>query len=234
MDVVRLGRSIRALRRRRGWTQARLGEAVGLSRATVSRIETGGAGALRLDAIVRVGDVLDARVDVALRWHGEGLDRLLDAAHAGLVERAVAALDKAGWESVVEVTFARYGERGSIDVLAWHRATRTVLVVEVKSVIPDLQGMLSALDRKTRLAPSIARERGWGRPEVVGRLLILPASRTIERRLAMHGATFGTALPDRGHTVRSWIDRRRTGPMSGILLLPPDSHPASTRRRPQT
>lgn len=230
MDAARLGRSVRALRLRRGWSQARLGSASGLSRATVSRVETGDVRELRLDTFVRLAAALDARVDVLLRWRGEGLDRLLDPAHAALVEGTVALLARAGWDTAVEVTFARYGERGSIDVMAWHGPTRTLVVVEVKSTVPDLQSMLSTLDRKARLAPSIARERGWDEPSVVGRLLVLPATRTVERRLAAHRAMLGAALPDRGPAVRSWIGRTRTGPPSGILVLPPDAREASGRR----
>ena len=36
-------------------------------------------------------------------------------------------------------------------------------MVEVKSVVPDNQAMLHGLDRKVRLAPLIAAERGWVR-----------------------------------------------------------------------
>jgi hypothetical protein len=59
------------------------------------------------------------------------------------------------------VSFSRYGERGSIDVLAWHPRRRALAVFEVKSVTPDMQAMFVGLDRKGRLAPGIARERGW-------------------------------------------------------------------------
>jgi hypothetical protein len=37
-----------------------------------------------------------------------------------------------GWEAVPEVTYSIFGERGSID-LAWHPASRTLLVIELKS-----------------------------------------------------------------------------------------------------
>ena len=50
--------------------------------------------------------------------------RLVDRAHAALVDYVVGWL-RDDWEVVVEYTFNRYGERGSVDVLAWHAATRT-------------------------------------------------------------------------------------------------------------
>src|SRR5580765_8972595 len=85
------------------------------------------------------GAALDARVSCRLTWNGEELDRLLDAAHAAVVEQVVRRLAAEGWVAATEVSFNEYGERGSIDVLGFHPATRCLLVVEVKSVIPDVQ-----------------------------------------------------------------------------------------------
>ncbi len=100
----------------------------------------------------KVAEALDASLDIRLRWNGEGLDRLLDEAHAGLVEDLVQRLMADGWVTEVEVSFSIRGERGSIDVLGYHEPTGMVLVTEVKSVVPDSQATLFALDRKTRLA----------------------------------------------------------------------------------
>ena len=65
-----------------------------------------------------------------------------------------------GWEVAVEVSFSRFGERGSIDVLAFYPIRRALLVSELKSVT-DMQAMLGGLDRKGRLGPAIARDRDW-------------------------------------------------------------------------
>ena len=222
MDAVRLGRSLRVLRRRRGMSQASLGSAAGVSRETVSRIERGAAGTVRLDTLVEVAAALGAVVNVSVLWRGEALARLLDAAHADLVGRVVSRLGEMGWETAVEVTFARYGERGAIDVFGRHAATGAVLVVEVKSVIPDLQAMLGTLDRKARLAPHVAAERGWGRPTAVGRLLVVPGGRTVRRRIATHRTVLDIAFPDRGREVTRWLRDPRGRPLAGILAIPGD------------
>jgi hypothetical protein len=73
---------------------------------------------------VAVAEALGATVEFVIRWDGEGLDRLLDEGHATLVDRVVAWLRAHGWEVAVEVSFARAGERGSIDILAWHPVRR--------------------------------------------------------------------------------------------------------------
>lgn len=48
-----------------------------------------------------------------------------------------------------EVSFSIYGERGVIDLLAWHGPSRTLLVIELKTEVVDAAEMLGVLDRKT-------------------------------------------------------------------------------------
>jgi hypothetical protein len=92
--------------------------------------------------------VLGGELDVRVSWHGEELDRLLDATHAAIGDSLVRILTDLGWQCAIEVTFAIRGEKGTVDVLAWHPPSGRLLVVEDKSVVPDLQSMLSSLDRK--------------------------------------------------------------------------------------
>jgi hypothetical protein len=166
----------------------------------------------------RVADALEANLDIRLRWNGEGLDRLLDQAHAGLVESVVRRLQATGWVADVEVSFSIRGERGSIDVLGYHEATGIVLVTEVKSVVPDSQATLAGVDRKARLAPEIARARGWT-CRGVARLLVVGESTTSRRRIDALGATYRAAFPVAGRAVTRWL-RRPDLPMAGLLFLP--------------
>jgi len=184
-----------------------------VSRSVVARVEQGHADRLPLRTLARIAAPLDARVVVRLVWHAEELDRLIDGAHASLVELVVNELQACGWLCLTEATFSFYGERGSIDVLAFHPKTRVLLVIEVKSSIPEVGGgMLLTLNRKVRVAPQIARERGWT-PSSVARLVVVADSRTTRRRLAQHGAVFATAFPVRGWDVRRWLARPE--PMRG-------------------
>ncbi|HET7029371.1 MAG TPA: helix-turn-helix domain-containing protein [Candidatus Limnocylindrales bacterium] len=222
MDVIRLGLQLRALRIRRRWRQIDVAVRAGVSRSVVAAVERGEIGRMQLDTVLAVGRVLDARMDLVVRWHGEGLDRLLDAAHARLVDATVRVLRVTGWEVRVEVSFAIRGERGSIDVLAFHVATGRLLVIEVKSVVPDVQALLHGLDRKARVAVQIAAGLGWAARGPVGRLVVLPENATARRRIAGVAATFESALPDRNVAVRRWI-RRPAGPCAGILFLSDDA-----------
>ena len=114
-----------------------------------------------VDVLDRVAQAAGASLELVLRWKGEGLDRLLDEQHARLVELVVLRLRALGWDVAVEVSFARAGERGSIDVLAFHPVHRALAIIEVKSVTPDMQAMLGGIDRKGRLA-SLSHENAAG------------------------------------------------------------------------
>jgi transcriptional regulator with XRE-family HTH domain len=228
MDPVRFGLAMRALRRRRAWTQQQLAERAGVSRSIVQRLERGGADAFTGRVIRRIAVALGARFEQRVLWQGEALDRLLDADHASIVERVIRWLRSEGWEVVPEATFAINGERGSIDILAFHPETGTLLVVEVKSVVPDLQGLLSGVDRKARVAPAVARERGW-LVRNVGRVVVVPDDSTARRRVERHRATLDAALPARTPAVRAWV-RHPQGEMAGILFLA-DDEPRRPRHR---
>jgi transcriptional regulator with XRE-family HTH domain len=217
MDRMRFARQFRALRVRKGLRQLDVALAAGVSRPLISKIEHGSLDSIPLKTLLDVSSVVEAILDVRLRWNGEQLDRLLDQVHAGHVEAIVKLLQRHGWEVAVEVSFAVWGERGSIDVLAFHPLTATLLVVEVKSVVADSQGTIHGVDRKERLAPTIAADRGW-RSKTVARLLVVSATPTSRRRVARLAATYDAAFPVRGREVRAWL-KRPVGAMSGLLFL---------------
>lgn len=226
MDGRRLAREYRALRQHQRLTQAALGLRARVSRTMIRRIERAALRGLRIGPLMDTADALGADLEVRLRWNGERLDRLLDGAHARLVDAFASMLRTWGWEVAVEVTFSEFGERGSIDLLAFQPAVGVVLVVEVKSVIPDAGSLLAGLDRKTRLAPTIAARRGW-HVQSVAFVLVVEEGTTARRRVSALAATFDTAFPQRGRTVTAWL-RDPVGPLRGLLFLP-DGHRSSHR-----
>lgn len=60
-----LGVSVRQLRERRGWTQARLAEAAGMTQPAVARFEAGGT-IPTIQVLERLANALDARLEVRL------------------------------------------------------------------------------------------------------------------------------------------------------------------------
>jgi hypothetical protein len=194
-----------------------IGRASKLSRPVISRIERGLIESITVGMLMRAAASLGAVVDVRLRWNGEQLDRLLDEGHARLVDVVVVMLRTSGWDVAVEVSFSVWGERGSIDVLAYHRATGIVLAVEAKSVVPDSQATIHGLDRKARLAPQLAAQRGWD-CRAVARLLVIGASATSRRRVAQLDATYDVVFPVRGRVLRSWL-RNPEAAIAGLLFV---------------
>lgn len=187
MNDQRIGRALRALRHRREWRQKDVAARAGVSQQVISRIERGKVGGLSRDALRRVFAAVDADVVTTIRWHGGELDRLLDEGHAGLAGTIASLLTHLGWVVLPEVTYSEWGERGSIDLLAWHAATRTLLVVEIKTEIADSEEMLRAHDVKARLARGLGEARFGSRPRVVARLLVVAEGTTNRRRIARLG-----------------------------------------------
>jgi transcriptional regulator with XRE-family HTH domain len=228
MDGLRFGRQFRALRIRLERRQSDVATDARLSRSQISLIDRGRIDGVTVGALVRAAAALGADLDVRLRWRGELLDRLLDESHAAVVELIVGRLRRLGWIVEVEVSFSIWGERGSIDVFAFHPGTRALLVVEVKSVIADSQATLHGLDRKVRLAVEVAKGRGW-QPRHVSRLLVVAASATSRRRVARLATTWDAALPARGSIVRRWL-AAPDGPIAGLLFVSNDSQDGTRRR----
>jgi transcriptional regulator with XRE-family HTH domain len=206
LNDQRFGAIVRVLRVRRRWRQVDLARRAGVSQSVVSRIERGHLDTLTLETIRRVLAALDARPDVVVRWRGGDLDRMLAAGHAALHEEVAAALlAEPGWRVLPEVSFSIWGERGVIDILAWHEPTRSLLVIELKTELVDFNELLGTLDRKSRLARQIAAERGWTNPSSVSVWVVVVDSSTSRRRAREHATMLRGALPDDGRTMRRWL-----------------------------
>ena len=190
---------------------------------------------MSVETLRGVAAALEIRVDLVPRWRGGDLDRLLNARHSALHEQV--ALDlrrRAGWVFLPEVSFAIGGERGVVDILAFHPGRLALLVIELKTEIVDVNELVGTLDRKARLARRIAAERGWEiGPEVaVSTWLIVAPSRTNRRRVQAHSTMLRTAFPADGRAISGWLDR----PVRPIRCLSfwPDLHTGTVRplRRP--
>lgn len=216
------------LRKRQRVRQRDVAERAGVSRAKVSRLECGLIAGLQVGDVARCFEVLGARLELVAAWHGAGLDRVLDEGHARLTGQVARLLRELGWLVEVEVTYSHYGDRGSIDLLAWHAAAQMLLVVEVKTELGSVEGLLRPLDVKSRLAPSIARDRfGWPAGGVA-KVVVLPEERTVRRTVERQSAVMLTALPARSREVRQWL-RAPGAPFSGLWFLSPDRSVSVTR-----
>lgn len=205
VDDLRFGAAIRAARIRRGWRQADLAAAAGVSDATVSRIERGHLDALTFRMVRQVAAALEVRLEVLPRSRAADFERIANARHASLAEAVMARIaGLPGWVVRPEVSFGIYGERGVVDVLGWHAEKRALLVIELKTELVDVGELLGALDRKRRLGAAIAEPLGW-KPATISAWLIIGEGMTNRRRAYSHAATFRAAFPNDGRTARAWL-----------------------------
>jgi transcriptional regulator with XRE-family HTH domain len=218
VDDQRLGTAVRSLRQRRGWRQVDLAIKARVSQATVSRLERGHVGTLSVDAVRSVGSALDMRIELLGRWRAGDLDRLLNARHSRFHEMVAEWLARAcpGWSLSPEVSFSIWGERGVIDLVAWNAAHRSLLLIELKTDIADVNELIGTFDRKVRLGRPIAEERGWD-PLGVSGWVIVASGRTNRERIAVHGAMLRAAFPMDGRGIGAWL-RRPVGQVSALSM----------------
>jgi transcriptional regulator with XRE-family HTH domain len=217
VDDVKVGALFRALRIRRGWRQADLAARAQVSRSAISRIERGDLGRISLATLRSVARALDATIELVPRWQGANVDRVLNAGHARLHEAIARLLDSiADWEHAPEVSFSIYGERGVIDILAFHAPSKSLLVVELKTEIASIEDLLTVMSRRRRLAAQIGAERGW-QALAVSTWVVIRESEADRRRIRRFASTLRAAFPANGHAIRSWL-RHPIGSIDALSL----------------
>jgi transcriptional regulator with XRE-family HTH domain len=217
MDDARLGRLIRVLRHRRGWRQVDLAARAGVGPGVVAKLEAGRVGPMRTGTICMIVSVFGLSYEGGVRGLGADEHRLLDEGHSALQGVCATWLSRLGWQTQAEISYSEWGERGSVDVLAWHAPSGSLLVIEIKTELPSIEATLRKLDEKVRLAPTMARRCGW-HPASISRLLVLPEDRTQRRRVAAHASVLNGAYPSRTRAVRAWCTTP-AGSIAGLLFL---------------
>jgi transcriptional regulator with XRE-family HTH domain len=218
MNDQRLGAILRAVRQRLGLRQQDVADRAGIARSVVSRLERGHLDTASLATLRRIAAVLDVRVDVRAFSRNGDLDRLVNARHSRLHESVARYLRTLpAWLFEPEVSFAIWGERGVVDILAWHAKRRVLLVIELKTAIVDVNELVGTFGRKVRLAIEIARRHGWDVPNdaTVAGWVVVEDSRTNRRHMAAHSAMLRAAYPQDGRSIRGWLAR----PKGGIRCL---------------
>jgi hypothetical protein len=218
MNGRQLARAHRALRIRQSLRQSDVADEAGVGRWKIVDLEAARVDDLKFGEVERCFAVLGANVYVAANWHGAALDRLFDERHARLVGLVVQLLRRRGWRVEIEVSFSERGDRGSIDVFAWHPVRFALAVFEIKSELGGMDPLLRPLDVKVRLAPTIANRFGWRPARSVSRIVVCPEDRTVRRQVAQHQGLLSQALPARGHDVRRWL-REPDRAIGGLWFL---------------
>ena len=180
--MQRIGWLVRDLRKAVGWSQLELAVRANVSQSLVSAIETGRATNVTVETLGRLLEAMGARlvIDAVPPFLGDR-ERQRDPAHIQCTNHVVRRLERAGWATATEVEIGGDRSRGWIDVLAYQRATKTLLVIEIKTEIVDLGAIERALGWYEREAWSAARRLGWRPGNVVGCLILLATEANDER-----------------------------------------------------
>lgn len=221
MQTIAIARLLRAVRLRRDWRQADVAARARMSAAGIGRHENGRFGSLR--SLEQHASALGLRVEVRLTGRGGELAKLRDEEHAAIVEFFAGWFRDAGFTTEVEASFSQWGERGRVDLLAHDPVTALLVIVEIKTQLVDLQDLMGALNVKERLAPTVARTRGWA---VRRQLTLLGVASTHANRglTRTHRSLFGAFAPRR--LTRAAL----SGDATRILCwVPPE---ATSRSRP--
>lgn len=204
-------------------SQQALADAVGVSRAYISTIESG-RGNPSLDLVTRVADRLGIEIDLVARQPlvlARPQHDLVHARCSGYVDRR---LRRAGWEVRREVEIVHGRSHGWIDLLAFDRRTGTLLIIEVKTRLDDLGAIERQLGWYERSAMGLARAMGW-RPDRVAGWLIALASDEVESSIRGYGDALRAAFPMRAdHMTTITGGQVSPGASSrGLALIDPSS-----------
>jgi transcriptional regulator with XRE-family HTH domain len=219
---ISLARFCRDSRTALGRSKAELAASIGVSATYVDQIERG-----RANPTVDVVDRLITALGLQLMFRPPiviGDERQRDLVHArcsGYVSRRLQAL---GWQTAREVEITHSRSHGWIDLLAYDVRSRTLLVIEIKTMLDDVGATERQIGWYEREARAIARQRGWAPRRVVTWLLIL-ATDEVDARLRANRLLIDQVFPVRATDMTNrlldadgpWADGR------GLALIDPSS-----------
>lgn len=200
-----LGIAVLELRKAIGWTQKELGARADLSQSEVSRVEHGLLVDLSLERAEQILSAMGARLVLSVDAPFLGdRERQRDPAHARCSAHVASRLRRAGWEVETEVEIGGDRSRGWIDILAFHRESGLLLVIEIKTEIRDLGAIERSLNWYERESMGASRRLGWQPRRRVGCLLLL-ATDANEARAAANREPLFVGFPGRARDLAAVI-----------------------------
>ncbi len=203
----RFGEDFRQLRLRANATQAAVGDAVGVDRSVITRIERGDtnvSAAIRSRACALLG------ADFRLQLYPERAAMLVDEAQARIVERLLRLRDQR-WRPTVEAPVPGPWRR-SVDVRLDHGLD--VVLMEIESRVLRLEQLVRELHGKR---DAVAAAEPARRVHVV---LVLPPTHHHRDLVREHSEVVRAAFPVPPGPLRDALERGEPWPGDGILWVP--------------
>ena len=204
-------------------SQRGLASASGISRSYLANIELGTANPT-LEAVERLGAALGIEFDLVNRLQARLAEpRQRDFVHARCSVYVDRRLRRSGWSTAREVAIEDGRYRGWVDLVAYHAALATILVIEVKTRIDDVGAIERQLSWYRRSAGDVGRRFGWRAQRVEAWLLVL-ASDEVDRAIQMNRDLLRQSFPRRAGDMLAIVDGNgRAGAPRGIGLVDPRS-----------
>lgn len=193
LQLARLGADLRASRKRRRWTQARLGEAIGVVQSTISDMELGRGGSLSVDVWQRAFLAVDRQLllDATRDPAGEPLD----AGHLLIQELVLRIGRAAGYRGLFEVPTRPSDPSRSADVGLRHDGHRVLSLIECWNTIGDIGAAARSTSRKLAEAEALAVAIGGERPFAVRGCWVVRDTRANRALLGRYPEVFTARFP---------------------------------------
>jgi transcriptional regulator with XRE-family HTH domain len=206
-ETVRaLGRRARDARRRRRWTQAQLGNRLGLSQSEVSRLELGDGDGAPIRVWLALAAALDLRstFEYTRDWREEPDD----AGHLAIQELLLRLARAIGVLGSFELRVGRTDPAHSIDVCLRDDSRRRLIVEEAWNTIVDIGAAARSFHRKLEAAADVAVAIGGERRYAVHGVWVVRATRRNRALVARYPGVFERHLPG---SSRRWVDALTAG-----------------------
>jgi len=199
-QLARAGGEVREGRRRKRLTQKQLGDRVGLSQATISRVERGHGGGLTMDAWQRIGLAVDRPLVVTFQRDTTG--ETADAGHLAIQELVMRLGRGAGYAASFELPTRPAEPWRSADVGLRDDTRRRLILAECWNTIGDVGAATRSSERKRADAEALAAARWGEEPATVGVVWVVRATARNRALVARYPEVFAARFPG---SSQGWV-----------------------------
>lgn len=233
------GIELRAARTARRWTLRGLADRAGVAVASAHAAESGRPVSLETYARLAVALGRPPVLSIEARSASGSNDRLRsgqDLVHAAMGEVEAQQLSQYGYSLALDEPYQHFQFAGRADLLAWDLDARTLLHIENKSRLPDLQELAGSYNAKRAYLASVMADRlglgpaGWR--AVTHALVVLWSSEALHV-LRMRQATFAALCPSPLDPFSAWWNGGALEPGVTSSLVIFDPAPGLSPRRPR-
>lgn len=206
-----------------GWTQRELSRRAGVPQSLISELERGIARDIRLSDLERIAVALGIRYRYAFEPPTIHPRQQRDFVHARCSSHLDRRLRGARCLVAREVEIGSDRSRGWIDILAFQPATRTALVIEIKTELHDIGAIERSTNWYGREAWAAARRAGWPPRRVIVALIVLQ-SEANDRAISANRDLLRTRWPGRATELASVIEGADPSHGGYLAMVDPRSH----------